>query len=155
MPLSSYPHPSRSGYLWTCPQGRLLAGVEVHDTPGGHVHCRNGPPIPPPHPFTGPRHGHMERVGQAACAKSTRVRGGSPHKRPLLAVAIVGLLHLIMSTTCGHHRLEAAAHLPPKWGCLPVRRWKLDPTCHWAPPPRCTGPNTRLRMGDWYGPMRG
>ena len=52
------------------------------------------------------------------------------------------------------HRLEAAAHFPPPWGCLPVRRWKLDPTFHWAPQPRCTGPNTHLRMGDWYGRIR-
>ena len=28
------------------------ACVRVHDPPGGHVHRRNGPPIPPPHPFT-------------------------------------------------------------------------------------------------------
>ena len=39
----------------------------------------------------------MEGVGQAACARSTRIHGRSPHKRPLLAVAIVGLLHPIAS----------------------------------------------------------
>ena len=46
-------------------------------------------------------------------------------------------------------------HFRVPWGCLPVRRWKLDSTFLWAPQPRCTGPNTRLRIGDWYGRMRG
>ena len=27
-----------------------------------------------------------------------------------------------------------------------MRRWKLDPTFHWAPQPQRTGPNTRLPM---------
>ena len=29
---------------------RLSACVGVHEPPGDHVHSRNGPPIPPPHP---------------------------------------------------------------------------------------------------------
>ena len=40
--------------------------------------------------------------------------------------------------------------LSSSMGCLPVHRWKLDPTFHWAPQPRYTGPTTRLPMGDWY-----
>ena len=35
----------------------------------------------------------MEGVGEAACTRSVRVRGGCPHKRPHLAVAIMGPLH--------------------------------------------------------------
>ena len=65
-----------------------------------------------------------------------------------------GPLHPIVSTPCGHHRLEADAHFPPPWGCLPVRRWTLDPTFRWATQQRRTGPNTRLPMGDWHGRMR-
>ena len=129
--------------------------VSEFDPPTGHVHRCNGPPVPPPHPFTGRLHGHMQGVGQAACARSTRVHGGSPNKRPQLAVAIMDPLHRIASTPCGYHRLEVATHFPPLWGCLPVRQWNLDPNFHWASQPRCTGPTTRLPMGDWRGRMRG
>ena len=38
----------------------------------------------------------MERVRHAACARLTHVRGGSPQKRPLLAVTIMGRLHPIV-----------------------------------------------------------
>ena len=51
------------------------------------------------------RDGHMEGVGKAPCARSIRVHAGAAYKRPLLAVAILGPLHPIASTPCGHHRL--------------------------------------------------
>ena len=55
-------------------------------------------------------------------ARSSRVPRGSPNKRTLLAVAILGPrpLQPIAFTPCGHHRLEAAPHFPPPWAILPV-----------------------------------
>ena len=109
---------------------------------------KNAPASHSPAPLL---HGHMEGFGEAACARWPRVRGGFPHKRPLLAVAVVGPLHPIASIPCGHHRLEAAAHFPPPLGCLPMWRWKFQPTFHWAPQLQRTGPTSRLPMVDWHG----
>ena len=71
------------------------------------------------HPFTKPLHGHMEGVGEAPCARSTAVRAGAPSKRPLLAATILGPLHPIAPTPCGHHPLEEAAHFPPPGDAYP------------------------------------
>ena len=62
-----------------------------------------GLPFPRPIPSRDRFMDTMEGVGQAACARSACVRGGYPHKRMLLAVAIVGRLHPIASTPCGPH----------------------------------------------------
>ena len=133
------------------PKGGLWHVSDFMTRRGAAYTAATGLPFPRPIPSLDH---FMDTVGQAACARSTRVRVGTPHKQPLLAVAIVGRLHPIASTPCGHHRLEAAPHFPHPWGCLPMRRWKFNPTFHWAPQPRRTGPNTRLPMGDRHGRMR-
>ena len=94
----------------------------------------------------------MTRRGAAYTAAT-----GLPFPRPIPSRDrfIVGPLHPIASTPCSHHPLEAAPHFPPPWGCLPVRRWKLDKTFHWAPPRGRAGLTTRLPMGDWQCRRRG
>ena len=78
-----------------------------------------------------------------------------PYKRLDLAPTIMGPVHPIAPTPCGHHRLEQAIHFPPPRERLPMRRRKLVPSVHWAPQPRRTGPHTRQPLGDWDGRMRG
>ena len=58
------------------PKGGLRHVSEVMTRRGAAYTAATGLPLPH-HPFTRPLHGHMEGVGLAACARSTRVRGGS------------------------------------------------------------------------------